>query len=331
MQKMLIQKLLPFILIVSNCSGGNMDKNALKGKLTEIQFNVTQRCGTEPPFKNAYWDNHVEGIYVDIVSGEPLFSSKDKFNSGTGWPSFTKPMFPTSVDESQDVSAGMIRTEVKSSYAKSHLGHKFPDGPQPTGLRYCINSASLEFIKSSDLEKLGYGHYTYLFNNNNNGKQVAFFAGGCFWGVEKIFENVNGVIDAESGYMGGFVKNPDYESVCIGKTGHAEAVKIVFDPAIMSYKELLDLFFRLHDPTTKNRQHNDVGTQYRSAVFYVTTDQQKDAVDIKNHFDKESTLKKPAVTEIVPAGAFYSAEQYHQDYLKKNPNGYFCHIVREKL
>jgi peptide methionine sulfoxide reductase msrA/msrB len=136
---------------------------SLKKKLTPLQYEVTQDCGTEPAFNNEYWNNHKEGIYVDIVSGEVLFSSTDKFDSGTGWPSFTKPLVPANVKEKQDKSLFMTRTEVKSSAGNSHLGHVFNDGPAPTGQRYCINSASLRFIPKEDLKKEGYGEYEYLF------------------------------------------------------------------------------------------------------------------------------------------------------------------------
>lgn len=141
----------------------NSEKVDLKKTLTPMQYEVTQECGTEPPFKNEYWDEKREGIYVDVVSGEVLFSSKDKFDSGTGWPSFTKPLVKENVMEKDDASLAMKRTEVRSKSGGSHLGHVFEDGPGPDGLRYCINSASLRFIPKEELEKEGYGEYRKLF------------------------------------------------------------------------------------------------------------------------------------------------------------------------
>ncbi len=159
-------------------------------------------------------------------------------------------------------------------------------------------------------------------------KNIATFAAGCFWGVEEIIKKIPGVLDTTVGYTGGTVKDPTYEMVKKGDTGHAEAIRIVFDPKKISYEELLVYFFRLHDPTTPNRQQGDVGTQYRSVIFYHDEEQKKSAVAVMTEVEKSGFWKGKIVTEVVPAGIFYDAEEYHQDYLKKNPGGYNCHYLR---
>jgi methionine-S-sulfoxide reductase len=158
--------------------------------------------------------------------------------------------------------------------------------------------------------------------------ETATLAGGCFWGVEELIRQLPGVLDTTVGYTGGAFENPRYENVKTGKTGHAESLQIVFDPTKISYQQVLEYFFRLHDPTTANRQGNDVGSQYRSAIFYHSDEQKKVAESVKKSVDASGKWKRPIVTEIVAATPFYSAEDYHQDYLRKNPNGYTCHYLR---
>lgn len=306
----------------------------LKQELSSEQFKVTQQCGTEPPFHNAYWDNHKPGIYVDVVSGESLFSSLDKFDSGTGWPSFTQPIKGTDITEKQDPSLGRTRTEVRSKIADSHLGHVFDDGPSDKGgLRYCINSASLKFIPMEEMDQAGYGQYLAPFVAAGLIKatkhETAILAGGCFWGMEEIIRKLPGVIKTTVGYTGGTTPNPTYKEVCTGSTGHAEAIEVVFDPARLSYEGLLGYFFRMHDPTTLNRQHNDMGTQYRSAIFYTSEEQKKTAEHVKAKLEAAKKFNRPITTEITQASKFYPAEEYHQKYLVKNPGGYTCHVLRD--
>lgn len=299
-------------------------------KLTDLQIYVTKQKGTEPPFNNEYWDNKKAGIYVDIISGEALFASYDKFDSGSGWPSFTKPIAENALSEKSDYSHGMSRTEIVSKSSDAHLGHVFADGPiEDGGMRYCINSASLRFIAKEDLTEQGYGKYLALFDSEEK-METAILAGGCFWGMEELFRKQAGVIETIVGYTGGQSKKPKYELVSSGKSGHAEALKIKFDANKISYTEILKFFFRIHDSTSLNRQGNDIGSQYRSAIFYKNNGQKIAAKQLIEKINAAEILPGRIVTEIKEAGEFFPAEEYHQNYLQKTPHGYTCHFPREE-
>jgi peptide methionine sulfoxide reductase msrA/msrB len=309
--------------------------------LSSTQYHVTQESGTEPAFRNEFWDNHEPGIYVDVVSGEPLFSSLDKFDSSSGWPSFTKPLEGSNIVEKEDRAYGMRRVEVRSDLADSHLGHLFDDGPRDRGgIRYCINSASLRFVPLAEMAAQGYGDNVQpfieagLYKANEDAamtatRETAVLSGGCFWGMEELIRQIKGVTATEVGYSGGTDPDATYKDVKTGRSGHAESVQITFDPEEVSYEEILGWFFRMHDPTTLNRQGNDRGTQYRSAIFYYSAQQKEIAERVKKQVDASGKWSNPVVTEIVAAGDFWPAEDYHQDYLQKNLDGYTCHWIRD--
>jgi len=312
-----------------NYNSEQFSKEYLKKILTPIQYQVTQENGTELPFENEYFNHFADGIYVDIVSGEPLFSSRDKFDSKTGWPSFTKAISKEAVVQHKDFKLIFPRTEVRSKLANSHLGHVFDDGPLPDKKRYCMNSASLKFIPKEDLVKKGYADYVGLFSASIKPTiKTAILSGGCFWGVEFYFKKLKGVIKTSVGYTGGVTANPTYEQIKRGDTGHAEAVKVEYDSSQITYQEILEYFFRIHDPTTLNQQGSDVGDQYRSSIFVSDEQEQDVAHKVIKQVEDLKIYKGKLVTEIVRQKEFFKAEDYHQDYLGRFPRGYNCHYLR---
>ncbi len=269
--------------------------------LTQEEQNVILHGGTESPYTGAYVDTFEEGIYTCRRCGSPLYTSGTKFESHCGWPSFDTEI-PGAVTRRADADG--IRTEILCASCGAHLGHVFTgEGYTETDVRHCVNSVSMAFIPEERIER-------------------AYFAAGCFWGVEHSFNHTDGVISARSGYMGGNFTNPGYTDVCSGSTGHAETVEVVFDNSVVSFRELAMTFFEIHDPTQINRQGVDTGTQYRSAVFY-TSEQQLSVVN-----ELVSVLENSGyriATEVSPAGNFWPAENYHQNYYDKNGVGSSCH------
>jgi len=296
-----------------------------KKQLTPEQYQIARSKGTERAFCGTLLDNKKDGVYACVCCSLPLFSSSNKFNSGTGWPSFFQTIAPENVAEHRDTSYGMERVEILCARCDGHLGHVFEDGPRPTGLRYCLNSESLTFTENKDLAKLvdpasRSKPATSQPAAAANQTATAVFAGGCFWCVEAVFEELDGVIDVVSGYAGGDANTANYKDVSTGTTGHAEAVQITYDPSKITFDQLLKVHFATHDPTTLNRQGADSGPQYRSSIFFANEQEKELAEAFVADLTEAKAFSKPIVTKLEPLTKFYPAEAYHQNYLALHPN-----------
>jgi peptide methionine sulfoxide reductase msrA/msrB len=286
-------------------------EEAWREQLTPEQYQITRQKGTERPFSSEMCDLLEPGNYACVCCNTPLFDSSGKFDSGTGWPSFTQPVKENAIAYTQDGTHGMTRVEVTCNTCAAHLGHVFPDGPEPSGLRYCINAISMTKVESDTAP-------TPM-------TSLATFGGGCFWCTEAYFQQLRGVVSVTSGYAGGELDNPSYKQVCSGATGHAEVIQVEYDPTEISYADLLRVHFATHNPTTLNQQGADMGTQYRSIVFYRNDEEFEQASAIKR--EQAELLEQPVVTELEPFETFYSAEDNHQDYYISNPQGGYCTMV----
>ncbi len=307
-------------------------------KLTANEAGIILHKGTERAFTGDYYNTKKEGIYICKQCNNPLFRSSDKFDSGTGWPSFDD-YIPGGVEEVPDADG--YRTEIVCANCGGHLGHVFMnEGFTDKQTRHCANSASLQFIQGKPLSKKTARNENsevqrisdYIAGQGYEKYAVATFAGGCFWCTEAAFERIQGVVDVISGYSGGKEKYPTYEQVGGGRTDHAEAIQIYFDPAQVSFETLLDVFFVAHDPTQLNRQGPDVGRQYRSAIFYQNEEQKKAAETAMKKLGDSGQFSDPIVTELKPYTEFWTAEGYHQDYYPNHPeNPYVQRVSKPKV
>lgn len=287
-------------------SGQAMLQDKLKFiDLTRDESNVINKKGTELPFSGKYNDFSETGTYICKKCGNALYHSSDKFHSSCGWPSFDGEI-TGAVRRLPDPDG--IRTEIECALCGAHLGHVFTgEAFTSKNIRHCVNSLSLDFVPAM----LGPGRYG-----------IALFAGGCFWGVEYYLQQAGGVLSVTSGFTGGHVPNPTYEEVCTGQTGHAEVVKVVYNPEKTTYETLVKLFLEIHDPTQAGGQGPDIGDQYRSEIFYLNDDQ-KAIADQCIQILKSKGLR--VVTAVTKATEFYPAEAYHQDYYFKNGKTPYCH------
>lgn len=277
-------------------------------KLTPGEEYVILHKGTEMPFSGKYYNFDENGTYICKRCGSALYKSDDKFDSGCGWPSFDDEI-KGAVRRLPDADGS--RTEIVCASCGGHLGHVFlGEGFTSKNTRHCVNSISMDFIPAGQ--------------EVNTGR--AIFASGCFWGTEYYFSKAKGVKETTVGYTGGHLENPTYEQVCTGKTGHAEATEVIFDPSLTSFEELARLFFETHDFTQINRQGPDIGEQYRSVIFYLDAEQKTTAENLVKILESKGYK---VATKIEKAGDFYPAEKYHQDYYYKTGGTPYCHVRRQ--
>ncbi len=278
--------------------------------LTPEEKKIIEEKDTEVPFTGKYENFYGKGIYICKRCGTPLYRSEDKFDAKCGWPSFDDEI-TGAVKKILDSDG--IRTEIICARCGAHLGHVFSgERHTPKNIRHCVNSVSLEFVAQNEIK---------------NKKETAYFAGGCFWCTEAVFKNLKGVLSVAPGYSGGEIENPTYEQVSGGKSGHAETIKIEYNPYVISYEALLKIFFDTHDPTAVNRQGDDIGPQYRSAIFYVSGDQKEIAENFIKALEENKIYSQPIATEIKPLEKFYEAEEYHKNYYEKHRDAPYCQIV----
>jgi len=280
-------------------------------KLTPQEKSVIVDGSTELPFTGKYNKHFKPGIYECKRCGASLYRSKDKFDSDCGWPSFDE-QIPGAVEKFSDADG--IRAEIRCANCGGHLGHVFRgEGYTPKNTRFCVNSISLEFIpeKKKPPKKISL--------------KTIVLGGGCFWCTEAIFLRIKGVKKVTSGYSGGKSADANYKEISKGTTGHAEVIKLDYDPKTIDFNKLLDIFFTVHDPTQVNRQGQDVGSQYRSVIFYTTPKQKTDSIRIIKEL--QSKYDKPIATEVKKLVKFYEAEDYHKKYYDNNRYQPYCLLV----
>lgn len=291
----------------------NMSDSEWKQKLTANQYFILREKGTERPFSGEFVFTKDKGTYKCAGCGTALFTDDMKFESHCGWPSFDKEISGGKINQHEDFSHGMHRIEITCATCGGHLGHIFDDGPTATGKRYCVNSGALQFEPAK--------------NVSTKTLDTITLGGGCFWCIEAVFEKLNGVESVVSGYSGGKTENPTYKQVCTGTTDHAEVVNITYNPQIISLENLLEVFFTLHNPTTLNKQGEDVGTQYRSVIFYHNSKQQQTAQHVIETLNTNKAFENPIVTEVSAFSKFFPAEDYHQEYYELNKEEPYCKLV----